>query len=159
MKAQLRARTGSSALCNGHGRQARTTRIFWNPKLRAPVCFNPPAARSNLPIVIRKTEFILEGKSKDQMFDSTRAAFDKKELPLPEPNSMCYVMSSQGYLSDANGRWHSHLMFFVRLVDPNTWGAGMPDSPIIGFKDVDDRLTLFLIPVGKWSDGTLAPPM
>jgi hypothetical protein len=132
---------------------------FWNPKLRAPVCFNPPAARSNLPIVLRKTEIILTGKSKEQMFDSIRAAFDRKELPLPEPNSMCYMMSSQGYLSDANGRWHPHLMFFVPLVDPNIWGTGAPDSPIIGVKDVDDRLTLFLIPVGKWSDGTPAPPM
>ncbi len=132
---------------------------FWNPKLRAPVCFNPPAARSNLPIVVWKTKLILEGKSKEQMFDSLRAAFDKKELPLPEPNSMCYMMSSQGYLSDANGRWHPHLMFFVPLIDPNTWGAGKTDSPIIGTKDVDDQLTLFLIPVGKWSDGTPAPPM
>jgi hypothetical protein len=82
---------------------------FWNPKLRAPACFNPPAARSNLPIVLRKTELVLEGKSKEQMFDSLRAAFDKKELPLPEPNSMCYMMSSQAYLSDADGRWDARL--------------------------------------------------
>jgi hypothetical protein len=132
---------------------------FWNPKLRAPICFNPPAARSNLPIVIRKTELILAGKSKEQMFDSIRSALDKKELPLPEPNSMCYMMSSQGYLSDRDGRWHPHLMFFVPLIEPKAWGAGIPGSPILGFQDDDDRLTLFLIPVGKWSDGTAAPPM
>jgi len=130
---------------------------FWNPKVRAPVCFNPPAARSNLPIVLLKTEFILEGKSKEQMFDSLRAAFDKKELPLPEPNSMCFMMSSQGYLGDANGRWHPHLMFFVPLVEPKVWAAGMPGSPILVVQDADDHLTLFLIPVGKWSDGTPAP--
>jgi hypothetical protein len=132
---------------------------FWNPKLRGPACFNPPAARSNLPIVLWKTKFILSGKSKEQMFESMRAAFEKKELPLPEPNSMCYMMSSQGYLSDKDGRWHPHLMFFVPLVEPDAWGAGMAGSPILGNKDVDDHLTLFLIPVGKWSDGTPAPPM
>jgi len=132
---------------------------FWNPKLRAPICFNPPAARSNLPIVFRKTEIILAGKSKEQMFESIRTAIDKKELPLPEPNSMCYMMSSQGYLGDPVGHWHPHLMFFVPLVEPDTWGASMPGSPIIGVKDVDDRLTVFLVPVGKWSDGTLAPPL
>jgi hypothetical protein len=132
---------------------------FWNPKLRAPICFNPPAVRSNLPIVIRKTELILAGKSKEQMFDSLRSAFDKRELPLPEPNSMCYMMSSQGYLSDRDGRWHPHLMFFVPLIDPKAWGAGTAGSPILGFQDVDDRLTVFLIPVGTWSDGTPAPPM
>src|ERR1700680_4686187 len=32
---------------------------FWNPKLRAPICFNPPAVRSNMPIAIKKTELVL----------------------------------------------------------------------------------------------------
>src|ERR1022692_3114095 len=40
---------------------------FWNPKLRAPICFNPPAARSYLPLIIKKTEVILASRSKDQM--------------------------------------------------------------------------------------------
>src|SRR6201982_1003666 len=29
---------------------------FWNPKLRGPLCFNPQAVRSILPITIKKTE-------------------------------------------------------------------------------------------------------
>jgi len=32
----------------------------------------------------------------------------------------------------------------------------LPGSPVIGVKDTLDRFTLFLIPVGKWSDGTAA---
>src|SRR2546427_5247481 len=28
---------------------------FWNPKLRAPICLNPPAVRSYLPLTIKKT--------------------------------------------------------------------------------------------------------
>lgn len=39
---------------------------FWNPKLRSPICFNAPAARSFLPLLIKKTELILAGRSKDQ---------------------------------------------------------------------------------------------
>ena len=35
------------------------------------------------------------------MFDGIKAAFDKKELPLPEPGAMCYMMSKQHTL-DAN---------------------------------------------------------
>src|SRR5271169_4943410 len=27
---------------------------FWNPKLRAPICFNPPAARFNIPLLSKK---------------------------------------------------------------------------------------------------------
>ena len=130
---------------------------FWNPKLRAPICFNPPAARSYLPLIIKRTEFVLAGRSKPQIFDGVKAAFDKKELPALESGAMCYMMSSQQYLGDGSGHWHPHLMFFVPQTDAVTWGADLPGSPILEAKDPLDRLTVFIIPVAKWSDGTAAP--
>jgi hypothetical protein len=54
---------------------------FWNPKLRAPICFNGPAARSYLPLIIKKTGWVLAGQSKAQMSNNIKAAFDKKECP------------------------------------------------------------------------------
>src|ERR1700733_9044985 len=57
---------------------------FWNPKLRGPLCLNPPAVRSYLPQTIMKTESILAGRSKAQMFEDLKAALDKKKLPPPE---------------------------------------------------------------------------
>ena len=128
---------------------------FWNPKLRSPVCLNAPAARSFLPLVIKRTELILAGRSKDQMFAAIQAAIDRKKLPAQESGAMCYMMSKQGYLSDRDGRWHPHLMFFVPLTEPAVWGAGLPGSPVVAaFTDTPERLTVFLIPVAKWSDGT-----
>jgi hypothetical protein len=127
---------------------------FWNPKLRGPICLNPPAARSQVPQTIKKTEVILSSRSKAQMSEAIDAAFDRKELPLPESGAMCYMMSKQQYLSDRGGHWHPHLMFFLPLTDPTAWGANLPGAPIIGVKDTLGRLTLFLIPVGHWSDGT-----
>jgi hypothetical protein len=79
---------------------------FWNPKLRSPVCLNPPAARFNVPLTLKRTELILAGRSKSQMFA----------------------------------------------------GTGLPGSPVVvAFTDTPERLTVFLIPVAKWSDGTAAP--
>ena len=131
---------------------------FWNPKLRAPICFNAPAARSYLPRTIKKTELVLAGRTKAQMFDTIAAAIDKKELPTPEPGAMCYMMSKQGYLNDRDGRWRPHLMFFTPETDPKLWGADVPGSPIIAFRDTEEHLTVFMIPVGHWSDGTAATP-
>src|SRR5215472_3933706 len=37
---------------------------FWNPKMRAPHCFNAQAARSFAPIYLMKTRLVLAGKSK-----------------------------------------------------------------------------------------------
>src|ERR1700733_9036709 len=127
---------------------------FWNPKLRAPICFNTLAARSQVPLTLKKTEVILASRSKDQMAEAIKAAFDRKELSTPETGAMCYMMSKQGYLSDRDSHWHPHLMFFLPLTDPAVWGAGPPSSPVLGFKLSLDRLTLFLIPIGQWSDGT-----
>jgi hypothetical protein len=130
---------------------------FWNPRLRAPICFNPAAARTYLPLTIKKTELVLAGRSKAQMFEGLKAAFDSKELPTLEPGAMCYMLSKQGYLNDSVGHWHPHVMFFVPQTDAKTWGANLPGSPLIASEEATDRLTIFMVPVGKWSDGTADP--
>ena len=131
---------------------------FWNPKSRSPVCLNPPAARFNVPITLKRTELILAGLPKSQIFADLTAALDKKELPALEPAAMCYMLSKEGYLNDRAGHWHPHLMFYVPLTDPATWGSGLPGSPVVGaFTDTPEHHTVFLVPVAKWSDGTPAP--
>jgi len=127
---------------------------FWNPKGRAPLCLNAAAARSYLPRTIRKTDLILAGRTKAEMMEAIVAGIDKKELPAMEPGAMCYMLSKQGYLSDRDGHWHPHLMFFFSQTDPVAWGAGLPGSPILAFNDTREHLTTFLIPVRQWSDGT-----
>lgn len=130
---------------------------FWNPKLRAPICFNPPAARTYLPLTIRKTDLVLAGKTKAEMFAGINDGFEKKELLAIEPGAMAYMLSKQGFLSDSVGHWHPHVMFFVSDMDAATLGANVAGSPLLLSPDPPDRLTVILIPVGKWSDGTSAP--
>jgi len=135
---------------------------FWNPNVRGPQCFNPAAARSILPLTIRRTEMVLSRLSKAQMIDSIKAGFDNKELPVPEPGAMSYMMSRTGYLSDAVGHYAPHLMFYFPLTDKASWGADLPDSPVTlnpQFQGGPEPITEFVIPVGKWSDGTAAPVM
>ena len=127
---------------------------FWNPKGRAPLCLNAAAAHTYLPRTIMKTELILAGRSKAQMIDAVAAAVDKKELPPMDSGAMCYMLSKQGYLSDRVGNWHPHLMFFFSQTDPVAWGAGLSGSPIFAFNDKWEDLTVFLVPVPQWSDGT-----
>lgn len=129
---------------------------FWNPKLRGPMCLNAPGARSQVPLTIKRTELVLAGRSRTQIAEAMQAAVEKHEVPIPEPGAMCYMLSKQGYLSDQGGHWHPHLMFFVPETDPQSWGAGLSGSPVIAFKDPAEKSTVFLVPVGRWSDGTLA---
>jgi hypothetical protein len=130
---------------------------FLNPDQRVPLCLNPPAARTHLPLTFKTTELAMAGQSKTQMFDSIKAAYDKKELPLPEPGSICYMTSKQQYFSRKAGNSDPHLMFWFPQKDHVNWGADFPDSPVDVHQYSPQPITEFDISVGKWSDGTPAP--
>ena len=70
---------------------------------------------------------------------------------------MCYMMSKQQYLSDDDKSWHSHVMFYVPGDEAKSWGADLPESPVIAAKDAEERVTILFVLAGKWSDGTPAP--
>jgi len=106
-----------------------------------------------------KTKLVLEGKSKTESAAATAAALDKKELPALEPGAMCYMMSKQQYLNDRGMSWHPHVMFFVPGDAAKSWGADQPGSPIMSSNDPEERVTIFMVWVGTWSDGSPAPAM
>src|SRR5271169_1832339 len=130
---------------------------FWNPKMRGPVCYNPAASKSILAYTLRRTKLALAGLSKAQMLGEIRLAVSRKELPWPEPGAMSFMMSKDGYLGDAQGHWHSHLMFHVPKAAAASWGANLPGSPVVlDDREVPEPETLFLVPVAHWSDGAAA---
>jgi hypothetical protein len=135
---------------------------FWNPKNRSPLCLNPPAARSILPITYKRTEMILAGKSKTEIIDAFKVAYAKKELPAVEPGAMTYMMSKQAYLTDAGSHNAAHLMFYTPLMDGAAWGADLPKSPVMllpQFRGAPEPINVFMVLTGMWSDGTPAPVM
>jgi hypothetical protein len=132
---------------------------FWNPKVRAPICFNPAATRSFAQIYLMKTTLVLAGKSKAEIVAATSSALDRKELPTLEPGAMCYMMSKQQYLNDEGMSWHPHLMFFVAGDAAKSWGADLPGSPLMAADDPEERVTILMVWVSKWSDGTPGPAM
>jgi hypothetical protein len=130
---------------------------FWNAKIRAPHCFNPAAARTVLPIFIKKTKLVLAGKSRAQILAAVTSALDTKELPALAPGAMAYMMAKQQYLNDGGKSWHPHVMFFVSGDAEKSWGANLPGSPIIAASDAEQRVTTFMVLAGTWSDGTPSP--
>jgi len=144
---------------------------FWNPKVRAAECINPPAVRSVLPYAYKRAELILAGHSKPEVIAAIKAAIDKKELPAVEPGTVSYMMSKGSYLTDEDGHNFPHLMFYETAKDGAAWGANLTNSPFMAVNywyiaaDAYPQLqsfppmSVFLIGAGKWSDGTPAPSM
>jgi hypothetical protein len=143
---------------------------FWNPKNRSPICLNPPAARTVLPLTLMRTKLILAGKSKTEVKESIKAAIEKKELPELETGAMSYMMSKNAYLTDADGHNMAHVMFYTPLMDGAVWGANLvgspmdpfPGSPLLlspQFRGNPEPINVFFMGTGMWSDGTAAPVM
>jgi hypothetical protein len=144
---------------------------FWSPKVRAAGCFNPPAARSILPYNYKSAALILAGHSKQEVIAALKAGIDKKELPPLEEGTVCYMMSKSSYLTDNGGHNGPHVMFYQTVKDGDAWGANLTNSPILGVNywyfsaeaypqlKTFPPLSVFLVGVDKWSDGSAASPM
>ena len=133
---------------------------FWNPKIRGPICFNPPAARTILTMTYKRTEMVLAGQSKAQIIDRIKTLI-KQDLPPLEPGAMSYMMSKEQYLSDDDHHnWMAHLMFYTPLMNGATWGADLSNSPVMlnpQFSGAPEPIDVFMVPAGWWSDGTADP--
>jgi hypothetical protein len=144
---------------------------FWNPKVRAAECINPPAVRSVLPYAYKRTELLLTGHSKQEVIAAIKAAIDKKELPALEQGTVSYMMSKDSYLSDYGGHNAPHMMFYDTAKDGAAWGANLTNSPVLAVNywyisaeaypqlKSFPPLSVLLVGVTKWSDGTPAPSM
>lgn len=131
---------------------------FWNPKLRAPNCFNAPAARTELPQYLRRTEWALAGATRQQLIEKTKAALASHSFKTPEPGAISFMLSKEGYLGDqVGGPWLPHVMVFLPHGEAVNWGASKEGSPIIGHEGSDIESTVVFIPVRNWSDGSPAP--
>lgn len=130
--------------------------VFWNPKIRGPICLNRAAARSVLPAYLERTKWVVGGLSKTEMVSRTRAALAAKTFVAPEAGAMGYMMSKQAYLSDTDGHWHPHLMFYLSDVDAASWGANLAGSPVYAQQSDPEPVTTFFVPVTMWSDSSPA---
>jgi hypothetical protein len=135
---------------------------FWNPHMRGPLCYNPAAVRSILPYTIRRTELVLAGRTKSEMAAAIKDGIEKHLLPPLEAGAMTYMMSKQQNLNDNAHNWVPHLMFYFPRADAANWGADLSGAPPMlnpQFQESPEAISVIMVPVTHWSDGTPAPMM
>ena len=141
----------------------------WNPKIRAAECQNSQAARSIAPLAKLRTAMTLAGRPDVEIMKRIKAALRSREIPPLAPGAMSYMMSKSSYLSDEGDHDMPHVMVFIPFKDGANWGANAPGSPVFGgnywFATPDHAaetatlpsLSVLLLGVCTWSDGTSAP--
>ena len=132
---------------------------FWNPRVRAPHCFNPPAVRTMLPAALKRAEWVLGGVSPTEIAARTQRAYASHEFPMPAVGAMAYMLSHEQYLVDADPHWMPHVMFYYdKSMPAAAWGVGGATNTVIDGSagDPHSPVLVLLIPVRQWSDDTPA---
>jgi hypothetical protein len=127
--------------------------LVYDAKLRAPICFNPEAARTVMPYYELRNQLAMQGKTPDQITEGIQAAYAKGVLPKRDGVSFAYMWSADQNLGSF-GHWHPHMMVFCpyyenSMVGGNPFGAPLPlvtDDAGTPFAvvviPVDDRLAI-----------------
>jgi len=134
---------------------------FWKASIRGPICLNPPAVQTVLPEMRKRAEWIMAGVSPSEIAARTRKAYASHVFPMPAAGAMAFMLSPEQHLGDTDPHWAPHLMFWYdKSMSAAFWGVGGATNTIIDGSglDLDAQILTLLIPVRRWSDGTLAMP-
>ena len=125
--------------------------LVYDAAVRAPICFNPPAAKEVLPYYELRSKLGMEGKTPDQISESVQAAYARGQLPRRDEVSFAYMWSADQNLGTGIGHWHPHMMIFApyydnSLLGNNEFGGALPQLS-------DDAGTPFAVVVIRVDDG------
>lgn len=127
--------------------------LAYYAKLRAPICFDPVASRTVLPLQELQAKLGMAGKAPDQIAGDVQAAYAKGELPRMEPVAFGYMFSADQDLGPGVGAWHPHMMVYTPYYENAMLGGNEMESglPVVGdggtpfavtVIPVDDRLAV-----------------
>jgi hypothetical protein len=118
--------------------------LVYYAKLRAPICFNPVASRTVLPLQELRARLGMEGKTPDQIAEAVQSAYAKGELPKMETVAFAYMFSADQDLGPGVGHWHPHMMVYTPYYENSMLGSNQPGVlPFVG----DDAGTPFAVTV------------
>jgi hypothetical protein len=105
--------------------------LVYDAKVRAPICFNPAAARTVLPLQEVRARLAMEGKGPDHIAQAVQAAYAKGELPRMEGVAFAYMWSADQYLAPGIGAYHPHIMVYTpyyenSMLGGNAFGGTLP---------------------------------
>jgi hypothetical protein len=127
--------------------------LVYYARLRAPICFDPVASRTVLPLQELQAKLGMEGKGPVQIAEDVQAAYAKGELPRMEPVAFAYMFSAEQDLGPGVGAWHPHMMVYTPYYENAMLGGNEVHSglPVVGdggtpfavtVIPVDDRLAV-----------------
>lgn len=123
---------------------------FFNPHLRAPICYNAVASRANLQEYLRRTELALAGDTWSGIRDGVAADIASGSLRPPDGLGMSYMMSAGQLLGTGTGAFVPHVMFYVPFVTAEDIGAGSHNAHAMMFEYEGGPFSAIIVRVEEW---------
>ena len=122
--------------------------LVYDATVRAPICFDPKAAKEVMPYYELRTKLAMQGKNPDQIAEGVQTAYSSGELPKRDGVSFAYMWSSDQNLASGIGHWHPHVMVFApyyenSMAGGNTFGEPLPQVS----DDAGTPFSVVVIPV------------
>jgi hypothetical protein len=92
-------------------------------KLRAPICFDPVAARTVAPAEELRTRLGLNGTTPDEIARQVATSYGRGELPRMEGVAFGYMWSADQDTGPGAGAWHPHMMVYAPYYENATLGG------------------------------------
>jgi hypothetical protein len=104
-----------------------------HPQSLEPHCFDAEGSATVLPMELRRTELLRDGKSNEEIDREIAAGLLSGQYRLPRRPAMSYMMSSEQVLYDDDGRkvgkWEPHLMiYYPNLTSADLGLGGTPST-------------------------------
>jgi len=127
------------------------------PDSLEPHCFDAEGSATVLPIELRRTELLREGKSLAEIDREIGQGLVAGRYRLPRRPAMSYMMSSGQVLYDDDGtrvgKWQPHLMIFYPNLTPADLGlGGEPSSRAAVVVDPGQALSNIMVLVKNFVD-------
>jgi hypothetical protein len=84
-----------------------------NSRIRGPICFDPVAARTVVPMEELKAKLGLAGKSPDEIGNEVAVQYGLGKLPKMESAAFAYMWSASQQVGSDAGPWHPHMMIYA----------------------------------------------
>jgi len=126
---------------------------FFNPKLRAPICYNAEGARTIMGDYMRRTELALDGRSIGEIEAAIERDIGTGKLEAPRGLAMSYMLSGEQLLGTNTGRFVPHVMFYIPYATADEIGSPPPGCEnICMFEHVGGPLAALIVPMKEFNE-------
>ena len=154
----VKARTGSSGVACMVSRDARVDGVF-------PMCFDPEAARTQMPEQMMRTELCSRRLADTTIRRQMETAYATGALHYPTTPAIIYMMSSHQLLttSDATGThligaWRPHVMIYLPHASAAQFALGAQNAAgPLSAPFVDAGGVQLVVEVPHWVDSQVSP--